>query len=180
MVLTPMFEEPVVVLAGQQLRLAFQTSLDILSGGPSATGFKSDDQGRDGVNPALKLEVDNNTWVPFPDSEAHTRPANWLMRWYQGNVTQRNRAYGIELKHAAVEDHGNWTVTIVSNTTDFKTESRTFEVIVAKGPRDVVFKSDRFQVSLTLYYDMMFGKLIIRMTSWSLIKKERMRSPRST
>ena len=151
MIITPMFEEPVVVLVGQQLRVAFQTNLDIISGGPTATAFQSDAQGKDGVNPNLKLEVGSNEWFAFPDdNEAHTRPGNWQMRWHQGNITQENRAYGIELKHAAVQDHGNWTVTIVSNTTDFKTDSRTFEVIVAKGPRDLVFKGDRFQVSLTL------------------------------
>ena len=99
-------------------------------------------------------QVGNTAWLEFPDQTgAHTRPDNWLMRWYRGNVTVQDRAYGIELKHAAVEDHGNWTVKITSradNPQDVKTKTRTFEVIVAKGPRDVVFEGDQFQVRVTL------------------------------
>ena len=96
-------------------------------------------------------QVGNTAWLEFPDQTGtHTRPDNWLMRWYRGNVTVQDRAYGIELKHAAVGDHGNWTVSIESDTTPAKRKDRVFEIIVAKAPRDVVFKCERFQVSLTL------------------------------
>ena len=67
-----------------------------------------------------------------------------------GNVTQQDRAYGIELKHASVEDHGTWSVTIVSNPTspdEAQINSTTFEVIVAKAPREVVFEGAEYQVS---------------------------------
>ena len=145
-----MFEEPVVVLEGQPLRVAFQTNLDIANGG--GTRFSPDQQGQSSKAPDLYLEVGNNEWLPWtPDDQGfHTRPDNWLMRWYQGNVTQQTRAYGIELKHAAVGDHGNWTVSIESDTQPVKREDRVFEIIVAKAPRDVVFKSERFQVGLTV------------------------------
>ena len=54
--ITPMFEEPVVVLEGQPLRVAFETNLDINSGPGVTTNFVSDPQGR-GTSPDLSLEV---------------------------------------------------------------------------------------------------------------------------
>ena len=96
-------------------------------------------------------QVGNTAWLEFPDQTgAHTRPDNWLMRWYRGNVTVQDRAYGIELKHASVEDHGTWTVSITSNPTnpaDAQVNSTQFEVIVAKAPREVVFEGSDYQVS---------------------------------
>ena len=75
------------------------------------------------------------------------------MRWYRGNVTQETKAYGIELKHAAVGDHGNWTVNIASNDDNNPSLATTeFEVIVAKGPRDVVFVDDEYQVRSLRFY----------------------------
>jgi len=147
--ITPMFENPVVVLEGQPLRVAFQTNLDIKSGVGTATYFISDPQGGN-TPPNLPLEVGNTEWLTFPTTNAagHTRPENWRMKWYRGNVTQQDRAYGIELKHASVEDHGTWTVSITSNPTnpaDAQVNSTQFEVIVAKAPREVVFEGAQYQ-----------------------------------
>ena len=74
--ITPMFEEPVVVLEGQPLRLAFQTNLDIANGG--GTRFSPDQQGQSSKAPDLYLEVGNNEWLPWiPDDQGfHTRPDN--------------------------------------------------------------------------------------------------------
>ena len=83
--ITPMFDDPVVVLEGQPLRVAFQTNLDIKSGVGTATKFVSDPQGGN-APPDLPLEVGNSEWLPFPtvNANGHTRPDNWRMKWYRG------------------------------------------------------------------------------------------------
>jgi len=142
--ITAMFEEPVIVLEGQPLRVAFQTNLGINSGQGYNTYFLSDPMG--GNNPPqLALEVGNTQWFPFPTSSEFSRPDNWRMKWYQGNVTQQDQAYGIELKHASAEDHGMWNVFITSNTDPMQQNNTNFEVIVAKAPREVVFEGAQFQ-----------------------------------
>ena len=83
--ITPMFDDPVVVLEGQPLRAAFQTNLDIASGKATATNFVSDPQGG-GPSPTLALEVGKSEWLPFPANNEHTRPDNWRMKWYQGLI----------------------------------------------------------------------------------------------
>ena len=80
-----MFEEPVIVLEGQPLRVAFQTNLGINSGQGYNTYFLSDPMG--GNNPPqLALEVGNTQWFPFPTSSEFSRPDNWRMKWYQGLI----------------------------------------------------------------------------------------------
>ena len=97
------------------------------------------------------------------------------MRWYKGNVTDRNKAYGIELKHAAVGDHGNWTVKIAS--TNNEEANTVFEVIVAKGPRDDVFEGDAYQVSSTFLSPRCLTNIpSIRVVVLTLIKMSKMRS----
>ena len=82
-----MFENPVVVLEGQPLRVAFQTNLDIKSGVGTATYFVSDPQGGN-TPPNLPLEVGNTEELKFPTTNAngHTRPENWRMKWYRGLI----------------------------------------------------------------------------------------------
>ena len=80
-----MFEEPVIVLEGQPLRVAFQTNLAINSGVGVSTYFVSDPQ-QNGNPPNLVLEVGNGNWLDFPTGTSHTRPENWQMRWYKGLI----------------------------------------------------------------------------------------------
>jgi len=142
--ITPMFDDPVIVLEGQPLRAAFQTNLAINSGVGVQTFFQSNPQGLT-APPSLNLEVGKSDWLAFPAAGEHTRPENWRMKWYRGNVTQPENAYGIELKHAAVEDHGTWTVSITTDTDPVQQGNVQFEVIVAKAPKEVVFEGDKYQ-----------------------------------
>ena len=57
--ITPMFEEPVVVLEGQPLRVAFETNLEIKSGPGTSTSFVCDPQDI-GTCPDMKLEVEDH------------------------------------------------------------------------------------------------------------------------
>ena len=62
--ITPMFEEPVVVLEGQPLRVAFETNLEIKSGPGTSTSFVCDPQDM-GTCPDMKLEVEDHLYFIF-------------------------------------------------------------------------------------------------------------------
>ena len=81
--ITPMFDDPVIVLEGQPMRAAFQTNLAINSGVGVQTYFQSNPQGLT-TPPSLNLEVGKSDWLVFPSTSQHTRPANWRMKWYRG------------------------------------------------------------------------------------------------
>ena len=55
-----------------------------------------------------------------------------------------------------MEDHGIWSVSITNIPTppdDAQVNTTTFEVIVAKAPREVVFEGDQYQV---IYFSLSF------------------------
>ena len=118
--------------------------------------------------------------VPRSDTELICNIVFPLLIFLPGNVTQQDRAYGIELKHASVEDHGTWTVSITSNPTnpaDAQVNSTQFEVIVAKAPREVVFEGSDYQVSFFFIFSCL-KHFLVRETMWYLRQDlDRMRSP---
>ena len=87
--------------------------------------------------------------VQRSDTELVILSVRYSTNLHPGNVTQQDQAYGIELKHVSVEDHGTWTVSIATDTDPIQLNTTQFEVIVAKAPREVVFEGAQFQVSFT-------------------------------
>ena len=79
-----------------------------------------------------------------------------------------------------MEDHGTWTVSITSDTEPLQVNTTTFEVIVAKAPREVVFEGTEYQVSLFFSFSCL-NQFTVREKRWYLRQDmDRVRSLRWT
>ena len=98
--LTTEFELPIVVLEGQDFEIVFESTEDITL-----------DIGRNGFTTPdavpLSLTVKNTTWLDFDHfnpAEGKTRSDNWQIQWWQGDIQDENKAFGMRVRHASKKD----------------------------------------------------------------------------
>ena len=97
--LTTDFELPIVVLEGQVFEIAFQSTADLTL--ELKRNKFTVPEGTD-----LYLTPGNTTWLDFASfsPEGDSRHENWQIQWWQGNIQDVNKAFGMRVKHASKKD----------------------------------------------------------------------------